>query len=242
MTGEPGVRLQKVLARAGVASRRACEELIRAGRIAVNGRRAELGMRVDIDTDEVTIDGVPVGLSLDLVYLALNKPTGVLSAASDPRGRKTVVELVPSEPRVFSVGRLDQDTSGLLLLTNDGAFANRIAHPRYEVPKTYVAEVVGKVTREQTSRLGAGVDLEDGPARAERVAVRARTGARALVEIVVREGRNRLVRRMLAEVDLEVSSLVRTAIGSLQLGPLKAGEWRRLERAEVLDLERTAKA
>ncbi|MGH2760042.1 MAG: pseudouridine synthase [Actinomycetota bacterium] len=241
MTEQPGERLQKVLSRAGIASRRACEELIRAGRVAVNGRPAELGMRVDVGSDRVTIDDVPVALSTDLAYLALNKPTGVLTAARDARGRTTVVDLVPREPRVFPVGRLDKDTSGLLLLTNDGAFANRMAHPRYEVPKTYVAEVGGNVTGDLKRRLGAGVDLEDGSARAERVEIRARGEGRAVIEMVVREGRNRLVRRMLAAVGLDVRSLVRTAIGPLRLGRLKAGEWRPLDRAEVLDLERSAK-
>jgi 23S rRNA pseudouridine2605 synthase len=199
-------------------------------------------MRVDAATDEITIDDIPVGLSADLVYLALNKPVGVLSAASDTRGRQTVIDLVPLQPRVFPVGRLDMDTSGLLLLTNDGAFANRIAHPRYEVPKTYVAEVTGKVTHEQTARLGLGIDLDDGPARAEHVEVRARSASRALIQLVVREGRNRLVRRMLAAVGLDVRSLARTAIGPLRVGTLKVGEWRPLDRAEVLDLERAAKA
>ncbi len=199
-------------------------------------------MRVDAATDEITIDDIPVGLSADLVYLALNKPVGVLSAASDTRGRKTVIDLVPPQPRVFPVGRLDMDTSGLLLLTNDGAFANRIAHPRYEVSKTYVAEVTGKVTNEQTARLDSGIDLDDGPARVERIEVRARSGSRALIELVVREGRNRLVRRMLAAVGLDVRSLARTAIGPLRIGSLKAGQWRQLDRGEVLDLERAAKA
>ena len=235
-------RLQKVLARAGIASRRACEEIIRAGRVTVNGEVAALGTRVDADSDEVTIDGVPVPLSTDLVYLALHTPTDVLTSARDTRGRKTVMDLVPSEPRVFPVGRLDKDTSGLLLLTNDGGFANRITHPRYEVPKTYVAEVDGKVTRDVTTLLGLGVDLEDGPARAESVEVRARRGGRAVIEVVVREGRNRLVRRMLAAVGLDVRSLVRTAIGPLVLGRLKAGEWRSLDRPEVLDLERAVKS
>jgi 23S rRNA pseudouridine2605 synthase len=186
----------------------------------------------------VEVDGVPVALSTDLVYFALHKPLGVISAARDTRGRKTVVDLVPRHPRVFPVGRLDLDTSGLLLMTNDGEFANRVAHPRYEVPKTYVAEVRGAVARASVRSLTKGVELDDGPARAEHARVLASTPGRGVVEVVVREGRNRLVRRMLEVVGFEVVSLVRTAIGSVRLGRLKAGEWRQLKRAEILDLQR----
>lgn len=242
MSEEPEERLQKVLARVGVASRRAVEDLIKAGRVAVNGRPAELGMRVRSDRDEVTIDGVPVGLATDLAYLALHKPTGVVTTARDTHGRPTVLDLVPSDPRVFPVGRLDRDTSGLLLLTNDGEFANRIAHPRHEVPKTYVAEIRGKATRAHARKLEAGVELTDGPARAEEVRVRAGGEGRALVELVVREGRNRLVRRMLDAIGLDVVSLVRTAVGPIRLGRLAAGQWRHLKRTEILELGRSAKA
>jgi 23S rRNA pseudouridine2605 synthase len=233
VSAQQGERLQKVLARAGVGSRRACDDLIKAGRVTVNGRTAELGTRIDAERDGVTVDGVPVRLAADLVYLALHKPAGVLTSARDTRGRPTVAELVPGEPRVFPVGRLDMDTTGLLLLTNDGEFANHVAHPRYEVPKTYVAEVRGDVRRAVGRRLRAGVVLEDGPARAESVRVRAVSNKRALVELVVREGRNRLVRRMLEAVDLDVDSLVRTAVGPVRLGRLKPGDWRKLTRAEV---------
>lgn len=237
MSAEQGERLQKVLARAGVGSRRVCDDLIRAGRVSVNGHRAELGARVDSDRDTVEVDGVPVALSTDLVYLALHKPAGVLTTARDIRGRSTVMELVPEHPRVFPVGRLDMDTSGLLLMTNDGEFANRVAHPRYGISKVYVAEVrgaSGSVVRELTR----GVELEDGLARAERARVLASQKGRAVVEVVVHEGRNRLVRRMLDAVGLELVSLVRTAIGGVQLGRLKAGEHRQLKRAEVHDLQR----
>jgi len=239
---EAGERLQKVLARVGVASRRAVEDLIKAGRVTVNGRPAELGMRVQSDRDEVTIDGVPVGLATDLTYLVLHKPTGVVTTARDTHGRPTVLDLVPSDPRVFPVGRLDQDTSGLLLLTNDGEFANRIAHPRYEVSKTYVAEIRGKATRAHARKLEAGIELTDGPARAEDVRIRASGGGRALVELVVREGRNRLVRRMLDAIGLDVVSLVRTAVGPIRLGRLSAGQWRHLKRTEILELGRSAQA
>lgn len=230
---EQGERLQKVLARAGVGSRRACDDLVRAGRVHVNGRTAELGTRIVPERDVVEVDGVVVALSPDLVYLALHKPVGVLTTARDARGRRTVAELIPEEPRVFAVGRLDLDTSGLLLMTNDGDFANHVAHPRFGVAKTYVAEVRGDLSRRNVRRLKEGVALTDGTAHAESVRVRASTRGKALVELVVCEGRNRLVRRMLDAVGLDVVSLVRTAIGPVRLGRLKAGEWRKLTRAEI---------
>ena len=236
MSNRQGERLQKVLARAGIGSRRACDDLIRAGRVAVNGRPAQLGMRVIPEQDAVEVDGVPVALSPDLVYLALHKPGGVLTTAHDARGRKTVTALIPAEPRVFPVGRLDKDTTGLLLMTNDGEFANEVAHPRYEVPKTYVAEVRGDVSRGIVRTLKEGVVLPDGRARAESVRLRASTGGKTLIELVVTEGRNRLVRRMLDAVGLEVVSLVRTAIGDVRLGRLKSGEWRTLTRPEIQSL------
>lgn len=235
MTAE---RLQKVLARAGLGSRRSSEDLIRSGRITVNGERAELGSRFDPAEDSVAIDGVPISLQLELVYHALHKPVGVVTTAKDERGRRTVLDLVPDEPRVAPVGRLDRDTSGLLLLTNDGDFANRIAHPRYEVSKTYVAEVVGKVSQGTASRLQKGVHLDDGRARAEQVRIRASSRGRTVLELTVREGRNRLVRRMLASQELEVIKLVRTAIGPVRLGRLKEGDYRELKRTEVLELLR----
>lgn len=238
MTTEDGERLQKVLARVGVGSRRACDELIEAGRVTVNGARAELGTRIDPERDAVEVDGIPVALSTELVYLALHKPLGVISSARDTRGRKTVIDLVPRHPRVFPVGRLDLDTTGLLLMTNDGDFANRVAHPRYEIPKTYVAEVRGAVGRATVRSLTSGVELEDGPARADHARLLASAPGRGVVEVVVREGRNRLVRRMLDVVGFDVVSLVRTAIGPVRLGRLKAGEWRQLKRPEILDLQR----
>jgi len=229
-------RLQKVLARAGLGSRRSSEDLIRAGRITVNGRRAELGTRVDPELDEIAIDGRVVALQLELVYYALHKPVGVVTTAKDEHGRKTVLRLVPDEPRVAPVGRLDRDTSGLLLLTNDGDFANRVAHPRYEVSKTYVAEVAGKVSQGIVQRLQKGVRLEDGEAHAEQVRIRAASRGRTIVELAVREGRNRLVRRLLASQGLDVVALVRTAVGGVRLGKLKEGDYRELKRDEVLAL------
>ena len=231
-----GERLQKALARAGFGSRRACEDLIRAGHVRVNGKRAELGMRIDPATDEVLVRGVRASVSPDVVYWALHKPVGVVTTASDPKGRTKVVDLVPKEPRVFPVGRLDIDTSGLLFLTNDGEFANRIAHPRYGVPKTYVAEVGRSVGASLARKLVRGLELDDGPARAESARVTASTGGRSLVEVVVHEGRNRIVRRMFDAAGAEVASLVRIAIGPVRLGRLKEGGWRTLRSNEVRDL------
>jgi 23S rRNA pseudouridine2605 synthase len=231
-----GERLQKALARAGFGSRRACEDLIRAGHVRVNGKRAELGMRVDPNADEVLVRGVRAPVSTEHVYWALHKPTGVVTTANDPQGRTKVVDLVPREPRVFPVGRLDIDTSGLLFLTNDGDFANRIAHPRYGVPKTYVVEVGRSVGTSLAKKLVRGIELDDGPARAESAKVQATSGGRSLVELVVHEGRNRLVRRMFDAAGVEVTSLVRTAIGPVRLGRLKAGGWRTLRANEVREL------
>jgi 23S rRNA pseudouridine2605 synthase len=231
-----GERLQKALARAGFGSRRACEDLIRAGRVLVNGRPVDLGARIDARTDVVTVDGVRAVVDPQLVYLALHKPTGVVTTASDPQGRPKVVDLVPREPRVFPVGRLDIDTSGLLLLTNDGEFANRVAHPRYGVPKTYVAEVKQSAGASLARKLVRGLELEDGFARAESARVQASSRGRALVELVVHEGRNRLVRRMFEAAGVDVGALSRTAIGSVRLGRLREGDWRNLKSNEVRDL------
>lgn len=242
MNPTAGERLQKVLARVGVGSRRACEDLIREGRVEVNGRTAELGTRVDPSSDSVRVDGVPVKLSTDFAYLALHKPAGVLTSMRDARGRPTVAELLPRHPRVFPVGRLDRDTSGLLLMTNDGEFANRVAHPRYGVPKTYVAEVRGRMERFPIPALKRGIELADGRAQAESVRIRASSRGKGLVEIVVREGRNRLVRRMFEAVGYEVVSLVRVAVGAVRLGRLPAGEWRHLKRAEIMQLQRPSES
>ncbi len=224
-----------MLARAGFGSRRASEELIRAGRVIVNGARAELGSRVG-DDDVVEVDGVRIATRPDLVYIALNKPAGVVTTARDPHDRRTVLDLVEPEPRVFPVGRLDIDTSGLIFLTNDGAFAERVSHPRYELPKTYVAEVRGKLPPGRVTALRKGVEMEDGVARADRVSVKATKPGRTVVELTVREGRNRLVRRMLAASGVEVVSLVRTAIGPVRLARLRPGTWRRLRAEEVLSV------
>jgi len=233
-----GERLQKVLARVGLASRRASEELIAKGRVTVNGDVAELGRRVDITADRVEVDGTPIPIAPGLVHLLLNKPKGVVSTADDPQGRPTVIDLVPSEPRVFPVGRLDQDTEGLLILTNDGELTHRLTHPRFGVEKEYLAHVEGRPSRGAVRRLREGVELSDGltaPAEASLLAP-------DLLRLVIHEGRNRQVRRMCEAVGHPVERLVRTRIGPIADRRLKPGTWRPLTVDEVLDLERSAAA
>lgn len=228
-----GLRLQKVLARAGFGSRRMCEELIADGVVTVNGDVADLGRRVDPESDKVEVDGVPVGIRPDLIHYLLNKPIGVVTTASDTHGRPTVIDLVPDEPRVFPVGRLDMDTEGLLLLTNDGDLANRITHPSHGVEKEYLAEVESTPSRSALRRLREGVELDDGPTAPARVALVAPT----LVRITIHEGRNRQVRRMLDTVGHPIVRLIRTRIGPLSDRRLGPGEWRVLTTDEVRALE-----
>lgn len=239
MTDEPeGERLQKVLAHAGLGSRRAVEELIAAGRVKVNGRRVRLGARVDPSKDEVEVDGSKVPLEQDLVHYVLNKPAGVVSTASDPEGRPTVVELLDVPPRVWPVGRLDTDSEGLLIVTNDGDLTHRLTHPRYEVEKTYLAEVKGTVGRGAIKHLIAGVELEDGMTKRAKVSLVEATRGGTLLEITISEGRNRQVRRMCEAVGHPVKRLVRTRLGPLHLGRLKPGTFRRLSLEEVRALYR----
>lgn len=228
-----GERLQKVLARAGIASRRASEELIEAGEVTVNGEVACLGRRVDPDTDKIAVRGVPLSIQPGLVYYLLNKPAGVIATASDPQRRKTVTELVPDEPRVFPVGRLDIATEGLLLLTNDGDLAFHLTHPRFGVDKEYLAQVVGRPTPGTIRQLRQGVSLEDGVTAPARVAL----VEPDVLRIVIHEGRNRQVRRMCQEVGYPVRRLVRTRIAGLVDRRLAPGEWRELTADEVRGLE-----
>jgi 23S rRNA pseudouridine2605 synthase len=237
-----GERLQKVLARAGLGSRRVCEELIADGRVTVDGEVAQLGRRVDPDRDAVALDGVPVVVRDDLVYYLLNKPTGAVSTASDPEGRATVVDLVPETPRVYPVGRLDYDTEGLLLLTNDGELTHLLTHPRFGVVKTYLAEVEGDPSPAAIRTLREGVALDDGVTAPARVTVVQRRGATSAVELGIHEGRNRQVRRMCDAVGHPVVRLVRTRIGPLRDGSLKPGRWRALTPAEVRRLYEAASA
>jgi 23S rRNA pseudouridine2605 synthase len=233
-----GERLQKVLAQRGVGSRRACEELIAAGRVQVNGEVAALGRRVVPETDRVTVDGVPVSVEPGLVYYLLNKPPGVVSTARDTHGRPAVTGLVPPQPRVHPVGRLDADSEGLLLLTNDGDLTYRLTHPSFGVEKEYLVEVDGPPKPGTVRRLREGVDLEDGRTAPARVAVVRPNGLR----ITIHEGRNRQIRRMCAAVGHPVRRLVRTRIGPLRVAALAPGEWRELTPAEVRALERAAAA
>jgi 23S rRNA pseudouridine2605 synthase len=237
---EPGsdgrIRLQKVLAQAGLGSRRACEELIADGRVTVDGEEALLGDRVDPETAVVEVDGVRIGVRPGLVHYLLNKPAGVVTTAADPQGRPIVLDLVPAEPRVFPVGRLDMDTEGLLLLTNDGDLAHHLTHPSHGVEKEYLAEVEGRPGRGALRRLREGVDLEDGRTAPATVGV----VAPSLLRIVIHEGRNRQVRRMCEAVGHPVVRLVRTRIGPLTDPHLAPATWRSLTTAEVRDLERAA--
>jgi len=224
-----GERLQRVLARAGLGSRRACEELIRAGRVTVDDEVAHLGQRVDPGAARVAVDGRPVPVRPDLVCYLLNKPAGVITTARDERGRPCVVDLVPPEPRVFPVGRLDADTEGLLVLTNDGELAQRLTHPSFGVEKEYLASVEGPVPPGALRRLRQGVDLPDGRTAPARVS----QPAPGLLRLVVHEGRNRQVRRMCEAVGHPVRRLVRVRIGPLVDRSLPPGGWRRLSPEEV---------
>jgi 23S rRNA pseudouridine2605 synthase len=233
------VRLQKLLAQSGVASRRRCEELMLAGDVEVDGEVVtRLGTKVDPRTAVIRVQGRRLPPPSAHVYLVLNKPRGVVSTMSDPEGRRTLEEFVADRPeRLFHVGRLDTDTSGLILLTNDGDFAHRLAHPSFEVDKTYVAEVDGTLTKATLARLREGVTLDDGPVEvsAARLVSRGEGGAagRSIVEVVIHEGRNRIVRRLLDHVGHPVRRLSRTRLGPVRLGSLRAGELRPLSNDEL---------
>jgi len=230
---DDGVRLQKVLADAGIGSRRVGEELIAAQRVTVNGEVARLGRRVHPEVDVIEIDGALVPTKAGLVYYLLNKPAGVVSTADDPEGRPTVVQLVPTEPRVYPVGRLDWETEGLLILTNDGDLTHRLTHPSFGVEKEYLAEVDGVPSRGALRTLREGVDLDDGRTAPAKVTLNAGDGEIAAVTIVIHEGRNRQVRRMCDAVGHPVRRLIRTRIGPLTDRTLGPGEWRPLATDEV---------
>ena len=229
-----GERLQKVLARVGIGSRRVCEDLIAEGRVLVDGEVAVLGRRVDVETALIELDGAPIGVRPDLVHYLLNKPAGVVTTADDPHGRPTVVGLVPTEPRVFPVGRLDFDTEGLLLLTNDGELAHRLTHPSFGVEKEYVAELQGSPSRAALRRLREGIQLDDGvtaPARAALLEP-------SVLRLTIHEGRNRQVRRMCDAIGHPVVRLIRTRIGPLADRSLAPGAWRELTGDELRSLQR----
>ena len=234
-----GERLQKVLARAGVVSRRVCEDMIDAGRISVNGRQVTVqGMRVDPARDKIAVDGVRIEVRDDRVTYAMNKPPGVITAMSDDRARPTIGDMVVDlATGLVHVGRLDQDIEGLLLVTNDGELAHRLAHPSYEVRKTYLAQVSGSVPRDMARRLRQGVELDDGPVRVDSFRVVDTHAGQSVVEVVLHEGRKHIVRRLLAHVGLPVSRLTRTAIGPVQLQRMLSGAILKLSRQEVGTLE-----
>ena len=228
-----GVRLQKVLAVRGFGSRRVVEDMIADGRVVVNGETAQLGRRVDVDRDVVEVDGVRVGVAPDSVYYLLNKPRGVVTTAADTHDRQIVTELVPDQPRVYPVGRLDMDTEGLLLITNDGDLTHRLTHPSFGVEKEYLVEVDKPMRRNHLRQLREGIELDDGitaPAKASQVESN-------LIKLTIHEGRNRQVRRMCAALGFTVTRLIRVRIGALADRNLGPGEWRELELAEVRTLE-----
>ena len=231
-----GERLQKTLARLGFGSRRVCDNLIAEGHVTVNGDVADLGRRVDVDNDTIEVDGIPVGIRPGLVYYLLHKPAGVVTTAADTHGRSTVLELVPAEPRVFPVGRLDMETEGLLLLTNDGELTQRLTHPSFGVEKEYLAHVEGAPHAGAVGKLRKGVALDDGITAPAKVAVL----DDSLLRITIHEGRNRQIRRMCEAVGFPVVRLVRTRIGPLRDTALKAGDWRALSVDEVRDLSKSA--
>lgn len=233
-----GVRLQKVLADAGIASRRACEDLIAAGRVTVDGEKVTwFGARVDPEKAVIHVDGKRIPTRGELRYYALNKPLGVVSTMSDPRGRKTLADYTAHvDERLFHVGRLDTETEGLILLTNDGELANRLMHPRYGVAKTYLAEVHGPLERDLGRRLKQGVQLADGFAKADAFRIFDQVGRRVLVEVTLHEGRKHIVRRLLAEVGYPVQQLARIEFGPVKLGRLKPGTIRALTTEEVGEL------
>lgn len=241
MTPSDRVRLQKVISAAGLMSRRVAEELIASGRVTIDGRVAILGDRVDPSMARVAVDGRPIPIAPGLVTYLVYKPMGVISTASDPHGRATVVDLVPRHPRVWPVGRLDADSEGLILVSNDGTLTNLVTHPRHQMTKTYQVMFDGAPSRSAIRRLGAGVDLEDGPAAALSVREIDRRGNRVLVEMVMGEGRNREIRRMGEAIGHPVIGLVRVAIGPLTDRHLRPGNWRQLDVAEVSSLYAAAK-
>lgn len=235
---EEGVRLQKILAGAGLGSRRACERLIEEGRVQVDGVVVtELGTRIIPEEHTLHVDGDRIQLDQNTVYLALNKPAGVVSTMSDDMGRLSLDDVLgPRKERLFHVGRLDADTDGLLLLTNDGELANRLQHPRYEVPKTYVAQVHGIVPKGIGKTLRDGVELDDGPVTVDSFRLLGSRPGHTLIEVVLHEGRKHIVRRLMDEVGYPVETLTRVQIGPVRLGELKAGKTRVLTREEVADL------
>ena len=233
-------RLQKIIAAAGVCSRRAAEELILAGKVQVNDRVVrQLGTRADPGRDEIRVEGRLITTEVERVYLMLNKPAGYVTTLKDPEGRPIVTDLLHDVPeRVYPVGRLDYDSEGLLLLTNDGAFAERIQHPRYAIPRTYLVKVRGRVARKDIQALMGGVELEDGPFKVDGIQEEKFNEKSQWLRVTISEGRNRIIRRAMEALGHPVARLIRISIGNLELGSLKPGEYRRLRRRDVEGLLR----
>jgi len=229
-------RLQKFMAAAGLGSRRRCESIIEAGRVKVNDQVASLGDRVDPERDLVTVDDIPLDLDVEKSYFLLNKPSGYITTVKDYRKRPTVMDLIHEEGRLFPVGRLDKDTRGLLLITNDGYLAQRLTHPSHGVEKTYTIEAEGYLTQQGLARLRKGVKLEEGKTAPAKVKVLAKKGDRCILEMTIHEGKKRQIRRMSAAVGLKVTGLIRTRLGPLDLKGLEEGSYRPLTPEEVRDL------
>jgi len=232
----PEERLQKVMAAAGLGSRRKCEAIIEAGRVEVNGVKAVLGDRVDTERDTITVDGIPLEPEVEKKYFLLNKPPGYITTLKDTRGRPTVMELIHEKERLFPVGRLDRDTRGLLLVTNDGYLAHRLMHPSHGIEKTYVVEAEGELSPRGLAALRKGVSLEEGTTAPAKVKVLSQKDDRCILELTIHEGKKRQVRRMCAAVGLEVKNLSRTRMGPLDLKGLQEGSYRPLGADEIKNL------
>jgi 23S rRNA pseudouridine2605 synthase len=230
------IKIHKAISAAGLMSRRAAEDLIKQGRVTVDGRPVTLGQRVDPDIARIEVDGRRIPVAPDRVTYLVNKPQGVISTASDPHGRKTIVDIVPAKPRVWPVGRLDADSEGLILVSNDGDLTNLVTHPSHGIPKTYTVLVSGPVTSRFVASLTEGVELDDGPARALSARLVDTQGQTAMLELVMIEGRNREIRRMCDSLGHPVLRLVRTAVGPIRDRTVKPGEWRTLSPTEVAEI------
>ena len=226
-------RLQKVLAAAGLGSRRKCEEMIEAGRVEINGQMSGLGDRVDVEEDKVEVDGIQVDLNIEKEYFLLNKPAGFITTVKDSRGRPTVMDLIKEEGRLFPVGRLDKDTRGILVITNDGYLAQKMMHPSHGMEKTYLVQAKGSLSNQGLQKLRKGIRLEEGKTQPARVSVLRQSEERALLEITIHEGKKRQIRRMLAAIDLAVLDLIRTKVGPLTLHGVEEGTYRPLTSAEM---------
>ncbi len=233
-------RLQKIIAAAGICSRRAAEDLILAGKVQVNDRVVrQLGTKADPERDEIRVDGRMITTEVERVYVMLNKPAGYVTTLKDPEGRPIVTDLLYEiGQRVYPVGRLDYDSEGLLILTNDGEFAERIQHPRYEVPRTYLAKVRGRVTRKEIQSLVNGIELEDGPFTVDGIQEEKYNEKSQWLRVTISEGRNRIIRRAMEALGHPVARLIRISLGNLELGNLKPGEYRRLQKREIEGLLR----